>query len=115
MRDGVQTELLALVCIAHNILKSSQIKCIPTNRHSRRRSMRLDIMIPTAVLHSNGTSLAKQLGAETYLECSAFTSEKSIHSVFRTASQACVTKLQESSSKSSPAFSKDRSKSCCIM
>ncbi|KAK7881665.1 hypothetical protein WMY93_030074 [Mugilogobius chulae] len=67
------------------------------------------------ISYEQGTSLAKQLGAETYLECSAFTSEKSIHSVFRTASQACVTKLQESSSKSSPAFSKDRSKSCCIM
>jgi len=38
--------------------------------------------------------MAKQLGAEAYLECSAFTSEKSIHSVFRTAAMACINKLQ---------------------
>lgn len=38
--------------------------------------------------------MAKQLGAEAYLECSAFTSEKSIHSVFRTAALACINKLQ---------------------
>lgn len=41
-----------------------------------------------------GSALAKQLGAEAYLECSAFTSEKSIHSVFRTAAMACINKLQ---------------------
>ena len=78
--------------------------------------------------------MAKQLGAETYLECSAFTSEKSIHSVFRTAALACMNKLQAANKPSpvrrlskrllhlpsktellSSTFSKDKSKSCSIM
>lgn len=78
--------------------------------------------------------MAKQLGAETYLECSAFTSEKSIHSVFRTAAQACTSKVQPADKPSpvrrlskrllhlpsrtellSSTFSKDKSKSCSIM
>lgn len=81
-----------------------------------------------------GSSMAKQLGAETYLECSAFTSEKSIHSVFRTAALACMNKLQPANKPSpvrrlskrllhlpsktellSSTFSKDKSKSCSIM
>lgn len=83
---------------------------------------------------SQGSSLAKQLGAEAYLECSAFTSEKSIHSVFRTAALACMNKLQPPNKPSpvrrlskrllhlpsktdllSSTFSKDKSKSCSIM
>ncbi|XP_072306381.1 rho family GTPase 1a [Eucyclogobius newberryi] len=86
------------------------------------------------ISNEQGTSLAKQLGAETYLECSAFTSEKSIHSVFRTAAQACVNKLPPSNKPSpvrrlskrllhlpnksellSSSFGKDRSKSCSVM
>lgn len=39
-----------------------------------------------------GCAIAKQLGAEIYLEGSAFTSEKSIHSIFRTASMVCLNK-----------------------
>lgn len=81
-----------------------------------------------------GSSLAKQLGAEAYLECSAFTSEKSIHSVFRTAALACMNKMQPASKASpdrrlskrllhlpsktdllSSTFSKDKSRSCNIM
>lgn len=81
-----------------------------------------------------GCSLAKQLGAEAYLECSAFTSEKSIHSVFRAAALACMNKLQPANKPSpvrrlskrllhlpsktvllSSTFSKDKSKSCTIM
>lgn len=78
--------------------------------------------------------MAKQLGAEAYLECSAFTSEKSIHSVFRTAALACVNKLQPLA-KSSPnrrlskrllhlpsrsellssTFKKEKAKSCSVM
>ncbi|KAI3356884.1 hypothetical protein L3Q82_003532 [Scortum barcoo] len=83
---------------------------------------------------SQGSSLAKQLGAEAYLECSAFTSEKSIHSVFRTAALACMNKLQPANKPSpvrrlskrllhlpsktellSSTFSKDKSRSCSIM
>lgn len=86
------------------------------------------------ISYEQGTSLAKQLGAETYLECSAFTSEKSIHSVFRTAAMACMNKLQPANKPSpvrrlskrllhlpnknellSSSFSKERSKSCSIM
>lgn len=86
------------------------------------------------ISYEQGTSLAKQLGAEAFLECSAFTSEKSIHSVFRTAAMACLNKLQPAN-KSSPVrrlskrllhlpsktelltstFSKDKSKSCSVM
>lgn len=85
-------------------------------------------------VNSQGSSMAKQLGAETYLECSAFTSEKSIHSVFRTAAQACISKVQPADKPSpvrrlskrllhlpsktellSSTFSKDKSKSCSIM
>lgn len=81
-----------------------------------------------------GSSLAKQLGAEAYLECSAFTSEKSIHSVFRTAALACMSKIQPASKASpdrrlskrllhlpsktellSSTFNKDKSRSCNIM
>ncbi|XP_035499798.2 rho-related GTP-binding protein Rho6-like isoform X1 [Scophthalmus maximus] len=86
------------------------------------------------VSHEQGSSMAKQLGAEAYLECSAFTSEKSIHGVFRAAALACVNKLQPASRPSpvrrlskrllhlpgraellSSAFGKDKSKSCCVM
>ncbi|CAL1606514.1 unnamed protein product [Knipowitschia caucasica] len=84
------------------------------------------------ISYEQGTSLAKQLGAEIYLECSAFTSEKSIHSVYRTAAQACMNKLPAAHRPSpvrrlskrllanksellSSSFSKDRSKSCTIM
>lgn len=81
-----------------------------------------------------GSAMAKQLGAEAYLECSAFTSEKSIHSIFRTAAMACINKLQPLP-KSSPTrrlskrllhlpsksdllsstFKKEKAKSCSVM
>lgn len=78
--------------------------------------------------------MAKQLGAEAYLECSAFTSEKSIHSVFRTAAMACINKLQALPKPSptrrlskrllhlpsrsdllSSTFKKEKAKSCSVM
>lgn len=88
----------------------------------------------TPISHEQGTLLAKQVGAEVYLECSAFTSEKSIHSVFRSAALMCLNKLQPPI-KQSPtrrlskrllhlpskaellrsSFSKKRTKSCSIM
>ncbi|KAG9269538.1 rho family GTPase 1a [Astyanax mexicanus] len=89
-------------------------------------------MVP--ISHEQGSLLAKQLGAEAYLECSAFTSEKSIHSVFRSAALACLNKLQPSVKPSpgrrlskrllhlpskaellSSSLGKERSKSCSIM
>ncbi|XP_051518646.1 rho-related GTP-binding protein Rho6-like [Myxocyprinus asiaticus] len=88
----------------------------------------------TPISHEQGTLLAKQVGAEVYLECSAFTSEKSIHSVFRSAAITCLNKPQ-APIKQSPtrrlskrllhlpskaelltsSFSKKRTKSCSIM
>lgn len=88
----------------------------------------------TPISHEQGTLLAKQVGAEVYLECSAFTSEKSIHSVFRSAALMCLNKLQPPIKQSptrrlskrilhlpskaellSSSFSKKRTKSCSIM
>ncbi|CAB1336762.1 unnamed protein product [Coregonus sp. 'balchen'] len=85
-------------------------------------------------LRTDGSSMAKQLGAEAYLECSAFTSEKSIHSVFRTAALACINKLQPLPKTSptrhlskrllhlpsrsellSSTFKKEKTKSCSVM
>lgn len=86
------------------------------------------------LLPSQGSAMAKQLGAEAYLECSAFTSEKSIHSVFRTAALACINKLQPLAKPSptrrlskrllhlpskseliSSTFKKEKAKSCSVM
>uniref|UniRef100_A0A8K9UNY3 Rho family GTPase 1 n=1 Tax=Oncorhynchus mykiss TaxID=8022 RepID=A0A8K9UNY3_ONCMY len=86
------------------------------------------------ITHEQGSSMAKQLGAEAYLECSAFTSEKSIHSVFRTAALACINKLQPLPKTSptrrlskrllhlpsrsellSSTFKKEKTKSCSVM
>lgn len=83
---------------------------------------------------SQGAAMAKQLGAEAYLECSAFTSEKSIHSVFRTAALACINKLQpvpkpsptrrlskrllhlpSKSDLLTSTFKKEKAKSCSVM
>ncbi|XP_062871046.1 rho family GTPase 1a [Trichomycterus rosablanca] len=87
-------------------------------------------MVP--ISNEQGSLLAKQVGAEVYLECSAFTSEKSIHSVFRSAAASCL-KKQQPPVKPSPAhrkgilhltsrtdllrssFSRERSKSCTVM
>lgn len=81
-----------------------------------------------------GCAIAKQLGAEIYLEGSAFTSEKSIHSIFRMASVVCLNKpspapprspvrslskrllhLPSRSELISSAFKKEKTKSCSIM
>uniref|UniRef100_A0A3Q4HNK5 Rho family GTPase 1b n=1 Tax=Neolamprologus brichardi TaxID=32507 RepID=A0A3Q4HNK5_NEOBR len=86
------------------------------------------------LLSRTGSAMAKQLGAEAYLECSAFTSEKSIHSVFRTAAMACINKLQplpkpsptrrlskrllhlpSKSDLISTTFKKEKAKSCSVM
>ncbi|XP_061760568.1 rho-related GTP-binding protein Rho6-like [Nerophis ophidion] len=96
--------------------------------------MELSSQKQTPISHDQGCTWAKQLGAEAYLECSAFTSEKSVHSVFRAAALACMNKLQPANKPSpvrrlskrllhlpsktdllSTTFSKDKSKSCTIM
>ncbi|KAK5894590.1 hypothetical protein CesoFtcFv8_011267 [Champsocephalus esox] len=96
--------------------------------------MELSNQKQTPITYEQGSAMAKQLGAEAYLECSAFTSEKSIHSVFRTAAMACINKLQPLP-KSSPTrrlskrllhlpsksdlisstFKKEKAKSCSVM
>ncbi|KAM8830859.1 rho-related GTP-binding protein Rho6-like [Synchiropus picturatus] len=96
--------------------------------------MELSNQKQTPISYEQGSTFAKQLGAQTYLECSAFTSEKSINSVFRAAALACMNKLQHTN-KPTPArrlskrllqlpsktdllsstFSKDKSRSCVIM
>ncbi|TWW56612.1 Rho-related GTP-binding protein [Takifugu flavidus] len=96
--------------------------------------MELSNQKQTPVTYEQGSAFAKQLGAEAYLECSAFTSEKSIHSVFRTAAMACMNKLQALPKNSptrrlskrllhlpsksdllSSTFKKEKTKSCSVM
>ncbi|XP_060620111.1 rho-related GTP-binding protein Rho6 [Anolis sagrei] len=86
------------------------------------------------VSYEQGCAVAKQLGAETYLECSAFTSEKSVHSIFRTAASICLSKPGPQTPKSparsfpkrllrlpsrseliSSTFKKEKAKSCSVM
>nr|KAF6370392.1 Rho family GTPase 1 [Myotis myotis] len=86
------------------------------------------------ISYEQGCAIAKQLGAEIYLEGSAFTSEKSIHSIFRTASTVCLSKPSPMPPKSpvrsfskrllhlpsrseliSSTFKKEKAKSCSIM
>nr|XP_025044477.1 rho-related GTP-binding protein Rho6 [Pelodiscus sinensis] len=67
------------------------------------------------VSYEQGCAVAKQLGAESYLECSAFTSEKSVHSIFRTASAICLSKAGPPAPKSPSSFKKEKAKSCSIM
>ncbi|NXE31006.1 RND1 protein, partial [Ardeotis kori] len=81
-----------------------------------------------------GCAAARQLGAESYLECSAFTSEKSVHSIFRTVSGICLSKAPLQPPRSPPrslskrllhlpsrselissAFKKEKAKSCSVM
>ncbi|KAM7411982.1 hypothetical protein PAMA_021785 [Pampus argenteus] len=96
--------------------------------------MELSNQKQTPITYEQGSAMAKQLGAEAYLECSAFTSEKSIHSVFRTAAMACINKLQplpkpsptrrlskrllhlpSKSDLLSSTFKKEKAKSCSVM
>uniref|UniRef100_U3I5V1 Rho family GTPase 1 n=4 Tax=Anatidae TaxID=8830 RepID=U3I5V1_ANAPP len=86
------------------------------------------------ISYEQGCAMAKQLGAESYLECSAFTSEKSVHSIFRTVSGICLSKAPPQPPKSparslskrllhlpsrseliSSAFKKEKAKSCSVM
>lgn len=81
-----------------------------------------------------GCAAARQLGAESYLECSAFTSEKSVHSIFRTVSSICLSRAPPQPPQSPPrglskrllhlptrselissAFKKEKAKSCSVM
>uniref|UniRef100_A0A8C5IH33 Rho family GTPase 1 n=1 Tax=Junco hyemalis TaxID=40217 RepID=A0A8C5IH33_JUNHY len=81
-----------------------------------------------------GCAAARQLGAEGYLECSAFTSEKSVHSIFRAASGLCLSSaapqpprspgrglskrllhLPSRSELISSTFKKEKAKSCSVM
>ncbi|XP_054253095.1 rho-related GTP-binding protein Rho6 [Indicator indicator] len=86
------------------------------------------------ISYEQGCAAARQLGAESYLECSAFTSEKSVHSIFRTVSGICLSRTPLQPPKSPPrslskrllhlpsrselissAFKKEKAKSCSVM
>ncbi|NXR77567.1 RND1 protein, partial [Pycnonotus jocosus] len=86
------------------------------------------------ISYEQGCAAARQLGAEGYLECSAFTSEKSVHSIFRTVSGICLSKsppqpprspsrslskrllhLPSRSELISSTFKKEKAKSCSVM
>uniref|UniRef100_A0A8B9NKE3 DEAD-box helicase 23 n=1 Tax=Accipiter nisus TaxID=211598 RepID=A0A8B9NKE3_9AVES len=86
------------------------------------------------ISYEQGCAAARQLGAESYLECSAFTSEKSVHSIFRTVSGICLSKAPLQPPKSPPrslskrllhlpsrselissTFKKEKAKSCSVM
>ncbi|KAI1229815.1 hypothetical protein IHE44_0010819 [Lamprotornis superbus] len=86
------------------------------------------------ISYEQGCAAARQLGAEGYLECSAFTSEKSVHSIFRTVSGICLSKAPSQPPRSPPrslskrllhlpsrselissTFKKEKAKSCSVM
>ncbi|KAM6038668.1 LOW QUALITY PROTEIN: rho-related GTP-binding protein Rho6 [Theristicus caerulescens] len=86
------------------------------------------------ISYEQGCAAARQLGAESYLECSAFTSEKSVHSIFRTVSGICLSKAPPAPPRAPPrslskrllhlpsrselissAFKKEKAKSCSVM
>ncbi|NXE98867.1 RND1 protein, partial [Menura novaehollandiae] len=86
------------------------------------------------ISYEQGCAAARQLGAEGYLECSAFTSEKSVHSIFRTVSGICLSKAPPQPPQSPPrslskrllhlpsrselissTFKKEKAKSCSVM
>ncbi|XP_059560865.1 rho-related GTP-binding protein RhoE [Myotis daubentonii] len=46
----------------------------------------------TPVSYDQGANMAKQIGAATYIECSALQSENSVRDIFHVATLACVTK-----------------------
>lgn len=96
----------------------------------------VDLCCPTALMRlcPQGCAAARQLGAEGYLECSAFTSEKSVHSIFRTVSGICLSKAPSQPPRSparslskrllhlpsrseliSSTFKKEKAKSCSVM
>ncbi|NWQ83648.1 RND1 protein, partial [Columbina picui] len=86
------------------------------------------------ISYEQGCAAARQLGAESYLECSAFTSEKSVHSIFRTVSGICLSRAPPQPPRSPPrslskrllhlpsrselissTFKKEKAKSCSVM
>ncbi|XP_029450494.1 rho-related GTP-binding protein Rho6 [Rhinatrema bivittatum] len=86
------------------------------------------------ISYEQGCAAARQLGAESYLECSAFTSEKSVHSIFRTASTVCLNRATPPARKSparslskrllqlpskseliSSTFKKEKARGCSVM
>ncbi|XP_053823647.1 rho-related GTP-binding protein Rho6 [Vidua macroura] len=86
------------------------------------------------ISYEQGCAAARQLGAEGYLECSAFTSEKSVHSIFRAVSGLCLSRAPPQAPRSPPrslskrllhlpsrselissTFKKEKAKSCSVM
>ncbi|NWS06816.1 RND1 protein, partial [Motacilla alba] len=86
------------------------------------------------ISYEQGCAAARQLGAEAYLECSAFTSEKSVHSIFRSVAGLCLSRAPPQPPRSPPrslskrllhlpsrselissTFKKEKAKSCSVM
>ncbi|KAF2985026.1 hypothetical protein EK904_012625 [Melospiza melodia maxima] len=49
----------------------------------------------TPVSYDQGANMAKQIGAATYIECSALQSENSVRDIFHVATLACVNKTNK--------------------
>ncbi|EPQ03391.1 Rho-related GTP-binding protein RhoE [Myotis brandtii] len=90
----------------------------------------------TPVSYDQGANMAKQIGAATYIECSALQSENSVRDIFHVATLACVNKTNKNVKRnksqratkrishmpSRPELSavatdlrKDKAKSCTVM
>ncbi|XP_078084098.1 rho family GTPase 3b [Mustelus asterias] len=88
------------------------------------------------VSYDQGTNMAKQIGAATYIECSSLSSENSVRDIFHVATLACVNKpnknVKRNQSKRatkrishvpsrpelstvSPDLRKDKARSCTVM
>ncbi|XP_078064868.1 rho-related GTP-binding protein Rho6-like [Mustelus asterias] len=88
------------------------------------------------ISNEQGSVSAKLIDAEAYLECSAFTSEKSVHSAFRAVSLSCLNRLSAPEKSEQPgrfskrprnlptgpemsmapkAFPKEKARSCSVM
>lgn len=94
------------------------------------------LLIPLPSFTSQGANMAKQIGAATYIECSALQSENSVRDIFHVATLACVNKTNKNVKRnksqratkrishmpSRPELSavatdlrKDKAKSCTVM
>lgn len=103
-----------------------------TFRHLSKVSLLMEILSST----SQGANMAKQIGAATYIECSALQSENSVRDIFHVATLACVNKTNKNVKRnksqratkrishmpSRPELSavatdlrKDKAKSCTVM
>ncbi|NXB00936.1 RND1 protein, partial [Cnemophilus loriae] len=96
-----------------------------------KTDLRTDLSTLLELSHQKQAPISYEQG---YLECSAFTSEKSVHSIFRTVSGICLSKAPPQPPRSPPrslskrllhlpsrselissTFKKEKAKSCSVM